>query len=105
MAKKLARVFRDRRLTPNEITVDRDVREKVRAEYPPRGESLQKQGSTLSELLKRTIRESGKSVDALAGESGVSAALIAGFLTGERDIHLRTADRLANSLGLEVSAE
>jgi hypothetical protein len=105
MAKKLERVFRDRRLTPNEVAIDRDVREKARAECPPRCESLQKQGSTLSELLKQTIRESGKSVDALAGESGVSAALLASFLSGERDIHLRTADKLASSLGLEVSAE
>lgn len=105
MRKKLQRVFRDRRLTADEAASDREVREKVQAEYPPSRESSGRQPSLLRELLQKSIRESGKSVDALSHESGVPAVLIASFLSGERDIHLTTADKLAHSLGLELTAE
>lgn len=105
MGKKLQRVFRDRRLTPDEIAADHQVREHVAAEFPPRLQAARSHSSSLSELLKRSIRESGRSIDEIASEAGVSPSLLGNFLSGERDIHMTTADKLASSLGLEVSAE
>jgi hypothetical protein len=105
MGKKLQRLFRDRRLTADEAASDRDVRSKVQAEYPPSYGTTARQPSPLGELLRQAIRESGKSVDTLSHESGVPAVLITSFLSGERDIHLTTADKLAHSLGLEMTAE
>lgn len=105
MQKKLKRVFRNRRLNADEVDADRQVREKLQAEYPPSCDSSGRPPSPLGELLRQSIRESGKSVDTLSQESGVSAVLIACFLSGERDIHLTTADKLAHSLGLDVTAE
>ena len=41
----------------------------------------------------------------LASDAAISPTVIFDFLSGKRDIHLTTADRLARSLGLEVTAE
>ena len=104
MGKKLQRVFRDRPLTSAEAAEDRDVREKVQSEFPP----IRKQSqinSPLTELLRRSIHDSGKTAETIAADSGVPAVLIAGFLLGQRDIHLTTADKLARALGLEVTAD
>jgi transcriptional regulator with XRE-family HTH domain len=103
MAKKLQRVFRDRRLTPQEVAADNDVRTRVKAEHIPAHARVQ--ANTLTELLKNSLRDSQKSIDQIAGESGVSASLITSFLSGERDIHMTTADKLADSLGLELAVE
>jgi len=105
MAKKLQRVFRDRHLTPDEVAADKDLRGKIESEYPPKAATHVAQTDSLSELLRRSIRESGRSLEEIASAAGVSPIVIAGFLSGERDIHMATADRLARSLGLEVTAE
>jgi hypothetical protein len=105
MAKKLQRVFRASHLTPEEVADDQELRRKVELEYPPRTAVGAVQADSLSELLRRSIRESGRSVDEIASDARVSPIVIADFLSGERDIHLATADRLAHSLGLEVTSE
>jgi hypothetical protein len=111
MEKKLERLFRDRRLTPDEIASDAQVREKVENEFPPchsAREGSPSQAShpaMLSELLKRSIRESNKSVDEIAGDAGVSPVLVARFMSGERDIHIATADKLAEAVGLNLAAQ
>jgi transcriptional regulator with XRE-family HTH domain len=105
MARKLKRLFRDRYLTPEEVAADRELREKVQSEFPPKTAVIEVQADSLSDLLRRSIRESGRSVDELASDAGISPTVIADFLSGTRDIHLTTADRLARSLGLEVTAE
>lgn len=105
MGKKLQRVIRDRQLTADEVAADQQVREQVAAEFPPRLQPARSHSSSLSELLKRSIRESGRSIDEIANEAGVSPSLLGNFLSGERDIHMTTADKLASSLGLEVTAE
>src|SRR5215203_5656332 len=105
MAKKLQRVFRDRHLTADEVAADRELREKVEREFPPKNAAHVAQHDSLSELLRRSIRESGRSVEEIAEGARVSPLLIARFVSGERDIHMATADRLARSLGLEVTAE
>ena len=105
MGKKLQRVFRNRHLTPDEIAADRELRGKVEREYPPKNATNAVQSDSLSELLRRSIRDSGRSVEEIASDAGVSPIVIARFVSGERDIHMATADRLARSLGLEVTAD
>jgi hypothetical protein len=67
MAKKLERIFREQPLTPAEAAQDAEIQRKVEAEFPP----LARSGNNLppdegqakiSGLLKRCIRDSGKSV-------------------------------------------
>ena len=105
MTKKLQRVFRNRRLTPEEVAEDADVRARIEREFLPLAARNSAQANSLSELLRRSILESGLSFEEIAKDAGVSSILIASFVAGERDIHMATADRLAFSLGLEVTAE
>jgi transcriptional regulator with XRE-family HTH domain len=57
---------------------------------------------TLPEKLKTAIRKSGKTVYRVAVESGVAHPVILRFLSGERDIRLETAEKLAAALGLAL---
>lgn len=104
MRKKL-RVFRDRRLTPDEVREDVELRRQIEKEFPTRDTAVVAQANSLSEMLRRSIRESGRSIEEVADAAGVSPTVIAVFLSGQRDIHMATADRLARSLGLEVTAD
>jgi transcriptional regulator with XRE-family HTH domain len=56
----------------------------------------------LQDALKAGIHQSGKPLYRLAKESGVSQPIIYRFVSGERDIRLETAEKLAASLGLEL---
>ncbi len=56
----------------------------------------------LPEKLRAAIRKTGKSVYQVAKDSGVAHPVILRFLSGERDIRLETAEKLAQSLGLEL---
>jgi transcriptional regulator with XRE-family HTH domain len=58
---------------------------------------------SLPEKLRTAIRKSGKTVYRVAKESGVSHPVILRFMTGERDIRLETAEKLAAALGLHLS--
>jgi transcriptional regulator with XRE-family HTH domain len=53
--------------------------------------------------LRAAIRNSGTTVYRVAQESGVSHPVILRFLSGERDIRLATAEKLAAALGLQLS--
>jgi ribosome-binding protein aMBF1 (putative translation factor) len=105
MTKKLQRVFRASQLTPEEVVADYELREKIKQEFPPKSAINATQADSLSELLRRTIRESGRSLEELASAARLSPLVIAAFMSGERDIHMATADRLARTLGLEVTTE
>jgi len=56
----------------------------------------------LSDLLRRTIAESGISYNALQRETGVTRASIMRFVRGDQSIRLDVADRLAAYFGLEL---
>ena len=105
MGKKLQRVFRNRFLTPEEVASDAQVREKVQREFPPKRSSTVGHSSSISDLLKQSIRESNRSAEEIASDAGVSPILVTRFLSGECDIHMTTADKLADSLGLKLAAE
>jgi transcriptional regulator with XRE-family HTH domain len=52
--------------------------------------------------LRTAIKSSGKTVYRIAQESGVAHPIILRFLSGERDIRLETAEKLATALRLEL---
>ncbi len=58
--------------------------------------------NSLSDALKRAIQESEMTVYQIAREAHVSQIIISRFLSGERDIRMATADKLANALGLKL---
>ena len=98
--KKLERVMRSGRLSAEQIAKDREVRRKIQDEFPPvQDEPIP---NSLSEALKRAIQESKITVYQIAKEARVSQIFISRFLSGERDIRLATADKLANALGLKL---
>jgi plasmid maintenance system antidote protein VapI len=56
----------------------------------------------ISDLLRRTIIESGEAHKAIERSTGVSRASIMRFVRGERFLRLDMADRLAEHFGLEL---
>jgi plasmid maintenance system antidote protein VapI len=58
--------------------------------------------SPISDLLRRTISESGISYNALQRETGVTRASIMRFVRGDQSIRLDMADRLATYFGLQL---
>ena len=104
MGKKLQREFRDRRLTPEEVARDEEIRRKVKEEFAPARFTHSTSPTSLSEALKRAIRTSGKTEYQIANDAGVSRIVISRFLAGERDIRMATADKLADVLGLKLGA-
>lgn len=104
MVKKFQREFRNRDLTPDEIARDEDVRRKVQQEFPSARPTQSASPDSLSETLKRAIRDSDQSEYQIAKSSGVAQIVISRFLSGERDIRMATADRLAVALGLKLGA-
>jgi len=104
MAKKIQREFRNRPLTPQEVERDEEVRRQVQAEFPPAARAALGSPDSLSETLKQAIRDSGQSEYQIAKAAGVSQIVISRFLSGERDIRMATADKLAGALGLKLDA-
>jgi hypothetical protein len=102
MRKKFERVIRTRKLTPEEVAQDQEIRRKIEREFPPARPSGEAGTHRLSDALKSAIRRSGKSVYQIAKEADISPIVISRFLSGERDIRLATADKVAEALELTV---
>ncbi len=103
MTRKLERIFRQGRLSAEQVAHDEEVRRKVQAEFP----SAVQQGSTsgpFSQVLRDALRTSDRSIDQIARDAGVSQKVISHFLSGEGDIHMATADKLAEALGLKLTS-
>ena len=60
---------------------------------------------TLSDSLRQMIVKSGKTAYQLSSETGVVPSVISRFLTGERDIRLETAGKLAAAIGAELKTK
>lgn len=58
--------------------------------------------NTLSDTLRDAIQSSGMTCYALANKAGLSQSVLSRFTSGERDISLGTAGKLADALGLEL---
>ena len=104
MAKKLEREFRSRNLTPEEVARDEEIRRQVQEEFPPAKRGAAASTDSLSDALKQAIRSSDQSEYQIAKSAGVSQIVISRFLSGERDIRMATADKLADTLGLKLAA-
>ncbi len=104
MAKKFERVFRDRKLTPAEAARDQEIRRKVQDEFPPARASVAVPNS-LSDALRQAVRASDKSMYEIAKDAGVSQIVLSRFVSGERDIRMATADKLAGVLSLKLACE
>jgi len=64
--------------------------------------SKQKGRTTMAEALKKAMTKSGKTVAAVAREAGIAQPVLHRFVKGERDLTLRTANKLAVYFGLEL---
>lgn len=104
MVKKFERVYRNRKLTPEEAARANEIRRKVMEEFPPLSSAKTPRLDSLSEELREAIRASDRSVRQIADDAGLSDVLLSRFLSGERDIRMATADKLAETLGLKLSA-
>jgi DNA-binding phage protein len=104
MSKKIERVFRKRHLTPEEIALDKEIRRKVAEEFPPAVRSTSVGSGNFSAALKDAIRASDKTMYQIAQDAGVSQIVVSRFMSGERDIRMATADKLAEVLGLKVAS-
>lgn len=60
---------------------------------------------SVTERLRRAIRESGKTYYQLGLESGVNQAVIARFDHGDRDIRAVTLDKLCKYFGLFLTSK
>ncbi len=56
----------------------------------------------MTEVIRKAIQESSKTVYRIAKDAGTSTAVVSRFLKGERDIRLATADRIAKALDLTL---
>ncbi len=57
---------------------------------------------TMRQVIIQAINDSGKSVRSVALNAGISQPQLHRFMTGERDLLLDAADKVAKSLGLEL---
>jgi ribosome-binding protein aMBF1 (putative translation factor) len=106
MAKRrIERVMRSSRLTPEEVEKDSEIRRQVEREFPPARAGERAVSGILSQGLRSAIQNSGRSVYQISKEANVSQIVISRFLSGERDIRMETADRLADVLGIKIMAE
>lgn len=71
----------------------------MRAVIPPRCSRLR---CTLSDALRAAIAADPRSGRELGAAAGVPQPSISRFLTGERDLSLASASKLAAALGLEL---
>lgn len=57
---------------------------------------------TLPEIIRDAIQRDGRTIYRLAIDSGVNQGVLGRFVRGERDMNLRTADRVCRALGLTL---
>ncbi len=104
MKSKPERVFRNRPLTVEEAARDNEVRRAVQAEFPPAAAQHASRSDSFGEALRKAIRDSSQPAEEIAEKAHLSPLVLAKFVAGERDIHLETADRLAEVLGIKPAS-
>lgn len=63
---------------------------------------MSKQKLTMAAQLKKAIQDSGKSVNAIAVESGIPQPVLHRFVKGDRDLTLTTAEKLLRYFSFEL---
>jgi plasmid maintenance system antidote protein VapI len=61
-----------------------------------------KKRQTMAETLRKVIAASGKTVAVIARGAGIAQPVLHRFVKGERDLTLRTADKLAAYFDMEL---
>jgi plasmid maintenance system antidote protein VapI len=56
----------------------------------------------MAEILRQTIQHSGETVAAISRGAGIAQPVLHRFMTGQRDLTLRTADKLLGYFDLEL---
>ena len=56
----------------------------------------------MPDIIRDAIRRDPRTPYRIAHDSGVATAVLSRFIRRERDLNLRTADRLCRALGLEL---
>lgn len=56
----------------------------------------------MPDVIRDAIRKDGRSLYQLWKDTGIAQAVLGRFMRGERDMNLRTADRVCRALGLEL---
>lgn len=102
--KTFKRMTRTTPLTTEEAARDTQLRRKIMQEFPPL-ELAEPQDGAISDALRTAIKASSKSVYQICKDSGISQIVVSRFLSGQRDIRLATADRLARALGVSVASD
>ena len=97
-----------RELSPAEQTSLRQARDQIAQELPDLvlRDRMRKEASeepTLSGEMRRAIHASELSLAAIAAAAGVTPLVLDEFLTGERTLRSDVLDRLAKTLGFELS--
>jgi plasmid maintenance system antidote protein VapI len=64
--------------------------------------SKSKKRPTIAETLRRVIDDSGENLAAIGRAAGIPQPVLWRFATGERDLTLRTADKLLEYFDLEI---
>ena len=104
MNNKPGRIYRNRLLTADEAVRDNEVRRAVQAEFPPATTPHESRSASLGEVLRKAIRDNSQPTAEIAEKAHLSPLILAKFVAGERDIHLETADRLAEVLGIKLAS-
>jgi ribosome-binding protein aMBF1 (putative translation factor) len=60
---------------------------------------------SMPEIIREAMRRDGRTRYRLAKDSGVDQAVLGRFIKGERDLNLRTADKVCKALGLKLVKE
>jgi len=59
---------------------------------------------TMPDVIRDAIRRDGRTIYRLALDCGVNQGVLGRFMRRERDMNLRTADKVCRALGLELRA-
>ncbi len=98
--KPLKRVYRTEHISPEQARRDRELREKIQAEFPPLRPVVV--APALSASLRNAIATSRKPIGQLAKEAGISPTMVTRFVAGNGDLRLAAADKLAQVLRLKL---
>lgn len=61
------------------------------------------EGKGMPDIIREAIQRDGRSIYRLAIDCGVNQGVLGRFVRGERDMNLRTADKVCRALGLRLA--
>ena len=61
-----------------------------------------RKAKTMTDTLIAAVKKTGKRITVVAREAGIAQSVLYRFVMGERDLQLRSAEKLAAYLGLEL---